>query len=317
MSCYCPNKAWAPLSTTDGGRFVFDATKALNPDNPVMLPCGQCVGCRQDRVSSWAIRCQHEAAVHGESCFATLTYSDEALPQDGSVKVRDVQLFMKKLRKRFGRGIRFYAVGEYGEKTSRPHYHLLIFGMDFPDKVYLCKRNGHPVYTSAVLAEIWPHGLSELGDITAKSASYCAQYAQKKITGKKADDHYSRVSPVDGAVYRVASEFATMSRGGRGGLGGLGQEWFNRYGSDVFPADEVIVDGKPRRVPNFYVKLLSETEADRVKRRRSRLGNRYSWDHDGPIHRSAEQAAENRTPERLKVREYIHADRLKRLVRSL
>lgn len=312
MSCYSPNKAWAPLSDADGGRFVFDATKALNPDHPVMLPCGQCVGCRQDRVSSWAIRCQHEARVHGESCFATLTYSDEALPQDGSVKVRDVQLFMKKLRKRFGRGIRFFACGEYGDQTSRPHYHLLIFGMDFPDKVYFTKRNGNPVYTSAALRELWPHGLSELGMITAKSAAYCAQYAQKKITGKMADDHYTRVSPVDGAPYRVAPEFSTMSR-----RPGLGTEWFNRFASDVFPSDHVIVEGSPRRVPNFYLKLLSEPDADRVKRRRSRLGLRYSWDHDGPRHRSAESAAEHRTPERLAVREYIHADRLKRLVRPL
>lgn len=319
MSCYCPNKAWAPANPDiNGGRFVFDANKARNPDNPVMLPCGQCVGCRGDRAAAWAVRCMHEAQVHGENCFLTLTYSPEALPQDNSVKLRDVQLFMKRLRKRFGNGIRFFACGEYGENgTLRPHYHLLIFGWDPADKVFYCERNGYRVFTSEALSELWPHGLHEIGSVTAQSAGYCAQYVYKKRTGKIADDHYTRVSPVDGVAYRVAPEFSTMSRGGRSGLGGLGTEWFRRFASDLFPADEVIVDGKRRRVPDYYLKLLSEPEADRVKRRRARVGNRYSWDHDGPFHRSAAEAKANRTPERLKVREYIHADRLTRVVHSL
>lgn len=318
MSCYKPNKAWAPANPdVHGRRFVFDATKALNPDNPVTLPCGQCVGCRGDRAAAWQVRCMHEAQVHGASCFLTLTYSDEALPQDNSVKLRDVQLFMKRLRKRFGSGIRFFACGEYGEQTFRPHYHVLIFGWDPPDKVYFCERNGYRVFTSAALSELWPHGLHEIGTVTPQSAGYCAQYVYKKRNGVGADDHYLRVSPVDGVAYRVAPEFSTMSRGGRAGLGGLGTEWFRRFASDLFPADEVIVDGKRRRVPDYYLKLLAEPEAERVKRRRGRVGNRYSWDHEGPAFRSAEKAAENRTPERLKVREYVHADRLSRIVKTL
>lgn len=318
MPCYCPNKAYAPLNPdVNGRRFVFDATKALNPDNPVMLPCGQCIGCRGDRSASWQVRCMHEAQMHGASCFLTLTYSDEALPQDGSLKLRDVQLFLKRVRKRFGKGIRFFACGEYGDNTHRAHYHVLLFGFGFPDKRYHCERNGYRVFTSEALADLWPHGLHEIGSVTSQSAGYCAQYVYKKRNGIGADDHYMRVSPVDGATYRVAPEFSTMSRGGRSGAGGLGESWFLKFARDLFPSDEVIVDGKRRRVPDYYLKLLDEPEADRVKRRRGRVGNRYSWDHSGPAFRSAADAGANRTPERLKVREYLHADRLTRVVKTL
>lgn len=312
MTCYKPLKAWAPLSNVEGGRFVFDATKALNPDHPVKIPCGRCIGCRQDRVSDWMVRCVHESKVHESSWFVTLTYDDDHVPHDFSVKLQDVQRFMKRLRKRFGKGVRFLACGEYGERTLRPHYHFLLFNLSFPDLKFYVERDGYRVFKSDALAEVWPFGLHEIGSVTSESAGYCSQYVQKKRTGPVADDHYFRVSPVDGQAYRVAPEFGTMSR-----RPGLGYEWFQRFASDVFPCDHVVLNGTPRRTPVFYTKLLSEPEADRVKRLRKRLGLRYSGDHSGEHFRSAEKAGEHRTPDRLAVREFIHDSRLKRLVRAL
>lgn len=319
MPCYHPRKAWVPLSNIDGGRYVFDATKALNPDRPSMLPCGGCVGCRQERVSSWAIRCRHEAGISKESCFLTLTFADEHLPQNGSVSVRDLQLFMKRLRKRFGRGIRFYGCGEYGDKTFRPHYHVLLFGFDFPDKVFFTRRNGYPVYKSAALDELWPSGHHEIGSVTAESAGYCSQYCQKKVTGKPADDHYFRVSPVDGQAYRVHSEFATMSR-----RPGIGDEWFNRFASDAFPSDFLIVDGQRRPVPSFYLKRLAREDAvDPVAAPEGRYFRYLASPMSAKVKRRRVRSAAkpearwNRTADRLAVREYIKLDRLKRLVRSL
>lgn len=315
MTCYFPRKAWAPLSTADGGRYVFDATKALNSDNPVALACGQCRGCRADKASSWATRCTHEAQVSSSSCFITLTYSDEHLPANNSVSLREWQLFMKRLRKRFGSRIRYFACGEYGEQTFRAHYHALLFNFDFPDKTFWMDRDGHRVFKSKALEELWTFGLSEIGAVTASSAGYCAQYAHKKITGALADEHYLRPHPLTGDLHRVAPEFGAMSR-----RPGLGEEWFDRFHGDIFPADHLIVDGSPRKVPEYYVKRLEllkgETEVERLKRKRRRLGQPLSYEFDRKF-RSAVEAGADRTPARLAVRDFIHAERLKRLVRSI
>jgi hypothetical protein len=319
MTCFHPLKAWSPASQIDGGRYVFDATKALNADRPSFIPCGQCVGCRSERSSSWAVRCHHESVMHSDNVFLTLTYADEHMPANGSISLREMQLFMKRVRNRFGQGVRFFACGEYGETTLRPHYHLLIFGMDFPDKVRQRVRNGHPVYTSDILAELWPFGSHEIGSVTPQSAGYCSQYVRKKLSGPLAATEYLRPHPVTGEVHRVEPEFGTQSR-----KPGLGDAWFKRFASDAFPSDFLVIDGRKVRPPSYYLKKLAAGElvepgeaspgrvlrdlssqpSQRIKRRRT-------------AHALKPEAKANSTPERLAVREYIHKDRLKRLVRSL
>ena len=181
-------------------------------------------------------RCGHEQKMHEASCFFTLTYDDEHVPADYSVKLRDWQLFLKRTRKRTRvKGLRFAGGGEYGELGLRPHYHGLFFNYDFPDKKLLRKRNGHPVYSSELLSELWENkGSTELGSVTHASAAYVARYSMKKVTGKRADDHYWRVSPIDGESHRVASEFFTSSR-----RPGLGSSWFDKFKDDVFRPDRV------------------------------------------------------------------------------
>lgn len=305
MSCFRPIKGFRCIEGGYRG-LTFNPLKALNSALPLMLPCGQCNGCLHDRAAAWAIRLGHEAVCHDRSCFVTLTYSDEAVPVDFSLKKRDAQLFMMRLRKRFGAGIRFFCAGEYSDAPKlRPHYHFLLFGVDFRDDRYpWTKRNNHQVWRSPALEELWPHGQSELGSVTPASAGYVARYCLKKMTGPKADAHYFRVSPVDGNAYRVEPDFSTMSRGGRGGLGGIGQLWFDRFASDAFPSDFVVVDGHKRPVPAFYLRQLSDVAADPIKRARKA--------------KAAKPAAKwNRSKERLAVREEVHAARVSRLVRTL
>lgn len=110
--------------------------------------------------------------MHGDSSFLTLTYSPENLPADGSVSPRDLTLFLKKLRKNLGRKIRYFAVGEYGDHTQRPHYHLALFGVSLAD---------HPIVQHS-----WGKGHILLGDLTSDSAQYICGYITKKMT--KADD---------------------------------------------------------------------------------------------------------------------------------
>ena len=322
MPCYHPLKAVKSTERSEktGKHLIaFSSTKALVQGHFLLLPCGQCIGCRADRSQSWGIRCTHEAQMHDASCFFTLTYDDENVPADYSVKLSDWQKFIRRTRKRIGlKGLRFAGGGEYGELGLRPHYHGLFFNYDFPDKRYLQKRNGNVVYSSELLRELWPYGSSELGEVTHASAAYVARYSLKKVTGKRADDHYWRVSPVDGEAHRVSPEFFTMSR-----RPGIGTAWFEKFGKDAFSSsvvvsspfpnrvgrvasvsEGVIADGRKARPPRFYLDKLSEAEREAVKRQRKRASLRP-------------EARANSTPDRLAVREEIHEDRMKRLIRPL
>lgn len=317
MTCYHPLKAFRSkdVNAVTGKRsLVFNSVDALIEGSSMKLPCGQCIGCRSDRSQEWAIRCGHEAKSHDASCFLTLTYDDQSVPGDYSVSLPHWQAFMRRLRKRVGVPVRFFACGEYGERTLRPHYHALLFGFDFPGKTHWATRNGHKTFKSDLLSELWPHGLHEIGSVTHQSAGYVSQYVQKKITGGRADDHYSRVSPVDGVAHRVKPEFATMSL-----RPGIGATWFDKFKGDAFPSDFVVVDGRKLRPPQFYLRRLAQGEGvpdpvagrvlsavkpvdEKIKRARKRAAAR-------PDVRA------NSTPERLRVREAVKAARLSRLKR--
>ena len=157
MACYRPLRAYA-LRNAEGKMQV--SFKRKIGYEPIWLPCGQCIGCRLERSRQWAMRCMHEAQMYDRNCFVTLTYDDEHLPPNGSLNKRDFQLFMKRLRKRYGSGIRYYQCGEYGELLGRPHHHAILFNFDFDDKVLWSVRDGVRLYRSASLEQLWPHGYS-------------------------------------------------------------------------------------------------------------------------------------------------------------
>ena len=239
MACYSPLRAFRSRERVDGKRaLVFNPTHGY-ADMKVMLPCGQCIGCRLEKSRQWAMRCVHEASLHGENCFITLTYSDEYLPPLGSLDREAFPLFMKRLRKRFQpQRIRFYSSGEYGEKTQRPHYHALLFGFDFPDKIFLRKRGEYDCWNSPILEKLWPFGLSEIGSVTFASAQYCAGYMMKKVTGDLAEAHYARVNPHTGEIGYLEREYATMSR-----RPGVGRAWIDKFKEEVYRHDNVIISG--------------------------------------------------------------------------
>src|SRR3954449_8205389 len=119
MPCYCPQSAYR----TSSGGVTFCRSGSLSGEK-FSLPCGQCIGCRLERSRQWAMRCVHENKMHPRSSFVTLTYDDKNIPPAGSLSKRDFQLFMKRLRKSQSNPLRFFACGEYGETTHRPHYHV-------------------------------------------------------------------------------------------------------------------------------------------------------------------------------------------------
>ena len=216
-------------------------------DLPVTLPCGQCWGCRLERSRQWAVRCVHEASLHEDNAFITLTYDDEHLPEAGSLDKTAFPKFMKRLRRRLGDDkVRYFHCGEYGEKTRRPHYHACLFGYDFDDKYSWAVRNGFPVWRSPFLEELWGQGNSEIGSVTFESAAYVARYILQKKNGPRQVE-YDVVDPFTGEVKSREPEYTTMSR-----RPGIAKAWFDKFGAEVYPADEVIVRGHAAKPPRYY-----------------------------------------------------------------
>lgn len=283
--CLHPIQGWRSRTVNASGKrsIVFDL-HAGYADMPVDVPCGQCIECRLERSRQWAIRCMHEAQMHDDNCFLTLTYDDDNLPWDGGLHVEHYQNFMKRFRKAIApQKIRFFHCGEYGEQLSRPHYHACIFGYDFPDKEILKEVNGVRLYTSDLLADLWPYGFSTIGAVTFESAAYVARYVTKKITGKAADQigpnglrPYEAVDPDTGEIVARRPEYITMSR-----RPGIGRPWFDKFGSDVYPADEVIVNSKSVKPPKYYDEIYDKIDpADyaRIKGARAASANARTAD---------------------------------------
>ena len=246
MPCYYPLQGYLSRSLNKSGKrsVVFNHREGFI-DLPVKVPCGQCIGCRLERSRQWAVRCVHEASLYDENCFITLTYDNEHLDKNGSLVKADFQKFMKRLRKRFGSGVRYYHCGEYGEVNMRPHHHACLFNFNFGDRVPLdlsYSSNDLPaLYVSNDLAELWPFGIHTIGDVTFESAAYVARYVMKKITGERADSHYNGRLP----------EYTTMSR-----RPGIGRQWFDKFKGDCYPSDELVIrGGVVSKPPRYYDEL--------------------------------------------------------------
>lgn len=300
MACFHPIECWqipgqAKLSFNPADRAI---------GRPLNVPCGKCIGCRLERSRQWAVRCMHEASMHRDNCFITLTYAPEHLPDNGTLVLKDFQDFMKRLRFKFGPGIRFFHCGEYGGQTGRPHYHAVLFGFDFPDKKLHTIRNGYPVWTSEILSKVWGFGLCEIGTVTFESAAYVARYIVDKLSiGENtphdiAQRYYDKyVNPLTGQLRK--EEYVTMSR--RPGIGSL---WYDKYASDVYPHDRVIIDGKRLRPPRYYDERLRVDDGwtyDEVKFKRFSDMMKLGID--------------DNTEDRLKVKERCQELSLKKLIR--
>lgn len=290
MPCYTPLRGFLAkfVNPETGKRSVVFNPKDAFTDLPVFVACGRCIGCRLERSRQWAIRCVHEASMYEKNCFITLTYDDAHLPVNGSLVKRDFQLFMKRLRKRFGKGVRYYECGEYGENFSRPHYHACLFNFDFPDKVFWSCRNHVNLFVSAILKELWPFGYSTIGDVTFDSAAYVARYILKKYLGRNSDEYYKGRVP----------EYTTMSR-----RPGIGRLWFEKFKSDVFPHDFVVIrGGRKCKPPRYYDTIYDLTNHKSLVKIKS-------------MNMVAAKHSPDNTPARLEVREEVKCQELSNLRR--
>lgn len=305
MTCFHPLTAYREQN----GAIVFHDN---GKGEPIEIPCKQCWGCRLEYSREWALRCVHEASLHEDNCFITLTYNPENLPPDGSLRKSDFQKFIKRLRKNTGAKIRYYHCGEYGDKNNRPHYHAILFGFNFTDWIYLFDSPaGVPIYTSPTLEKIWQKGFVTVGTVTFESAAYVARYVMKKLNGKlknqvnpKTDlKHYERYNDFTGEITSVIPEYSTMSRGRRPD-GGIGHRWISKYKSDCYPKDFTTVNGMRVKPPKAYDRYLKEIDPemyDDIKQGRLMAG------YNSP----------DNTVQRLSDREKVTLAKTKQLKRSL
>lgn len=199
MSCTHPHLAWRiwheedqkyAIHFLDGKGYDLKRAEAKYGKGDVLLiPCGKCLECRKAYARNWANRCVLEASSYKENWFVTLTYDDEHIGNNKLDK-RDLQLFLKRLRKKLtGQKIRYFACGEYGEKTGRKHFHLILFNCELPDVKSLGKgRIDGYYYESALLSSCWDKGCSLLGDVSFSSCQYVARYCMKKLYQDSSDE---------------------------------------------------------------------------------------------------------------------------------
>lgn len=261
MSCTAPQTFYKADPQLNDGKagLTKNAKKAilvLGQPSFITVACGKCTNCRLQRSYEWSLRIMHEKKVTGDAVFITLTYNDDNVPSDYGLHYDDFQLFMHRLRKRIPGAGRFFMSGEYGDEFGRPHFHAILFNCDFPDKVLWKVVDGNPYYTSKMLDGLWLNkGFATIGDVSITSAGYVARYAMKKITGPESGAVY-QYADADGEIHDRVPPFCHMSL-----KPGIGFEWFQRYHSDVFPADHLVYDGRKFPVPRYYTKLWEAMQA--------------------------------------------------------
>lgn len=205
---------------------------------PVQVVCGRCLECLSKKSTEWAFRLMDEAKLHKDNCFITLTYNNEHYPVDGNVSRRDVQLFMKRLRKKLGnKRIRYFYCGEYGAKRGRPHYHIILFGFCPDDLIFFFEKDGVKYYLSDFIADIWSNGnILVNNELSLKDTKYCAKYLQK----------LNKQVTAQGS----AEPFVGMSN--RPGIGA------GAFDDKCLVTDKIYNQGKSINVPRYYLKLAEK-----------------------------------------------------------
>lgn len=240
----CVSPRWVRVRPADGKGYMQQ------------VKCGKCLECVKLYSIEWSFRIMDECSLYKENCFLTLTYNDEHLPVGGSVSRREVQLFVKLLRKRLSPlKVRFFACGEYGKKLGRPHYHFIIFGW-YPEDAYFFMYDGETeLFRSPLLEEVWKKGFSSVCKVTPRTALYVAKYMNKY-----AYDHFG------GKETGKAPPFVQMSN--RPGIG-----YDCVYNVDLV-SDRTYRDGRSCKIPRYYLKVMERDGIflDDFKSRRQRDG---------------------------------------------
>lgn len=296
MPCYHPLVAYdiSPKDRCQGEKrkICFNPHPTLRQQlhddgRELLIPCGQCIGCRLEYSRQWANRCMLELPYHDQAWFLTLTYDDAHVPKTFShdpdtgealapvmtLRARDLQLFLKLLRRHFPNDrIRFFAAGEYGTESLRPHYHAIVFGLHLDDiVVYKNSQLGYTYFNSEKLSRCWidgqdgtQRGYVVAGNVSWDTCAYVARYMLKKQKGATKDVY---------DALGIEPEFSRMSR-----KPGIGYQYYQDH-PEIWQYDKINVctpsGGRSFPHPTYLRKLyeiddpVSADEFNSVRKNRA------------------------------------------------
>lgn len=222
-------------------------SKKTDRYDTALIPCGRCLECRLEYSRQWANRCMLEASTSTNNWFFTFTYDDDHLPKNSAgyptLVKEEISKFMKDFRRQMEfhyqvQGIRFFACGEYGSESGRPHYHGIIFNAPLTDLVYLYTRDGHAYFNSPFVDKIWDKGYVVITDVNWDACAYVARYVVKKAKGETS------------SVYKdldIVPEYVRMSR-----RPGIGTDFYEQHKDTIYKYDKVTVPGGVQCRPSHY-----------------------------------------------------------------
>ena len=204
------------------------------------LPCGKCIECLARRVSGWSFRLLKEAELSSSAFFVTLTYDTDHVPITNkgfmTLEKRDIQLWMKRLRKLETNKLKYYLCGEYGGKTKRPHYHVILFNLTDINNIQ----------------KTWQKGEIHTGQVEPASVGYTLKYVSKpsKIPIHQHDDR--------------SKEFSLMSK--KMGMNYLTPQMIFYHRNDLLNRMYITLkDGKKIAMPRYYKdKIYTQNEKEQI-----------------------------------------------------
>jgi len=229
MQCPCPVSIRDPRGNHNSVRLT--------------VPCNLCPVCLQNKRADWSFRLNEELRTARNAWFLTLTYSDKTIPSDYGLSKRDLQLFHKRLRKQIakhnGYKMRYYAVGEYGTETRRPHYHGIYYNI--------------PLKVMDEIENIWQNGQTHFGTCTPASIHYVTKYVIQEKTEEQEKEN----------------PFALMSR-----RPALGSNYLPRNEETHIKAlhGYVVNNGFKQKIPKYYKdKIFTESEREKIAQEQIKL----------------------------------------------
>lgn len=262
-------KAYRILTPGSRSTFLESIPEYLN-GSIMEIPCGSCIGCRLDYSKEWAIRCTLEAKCHLFNYFITLTYDDGHLPHgklgNPTIVKKDVTDFVHSLRDKLRNdyshiGVRYFGCCEYGDKTFRPHAHIIVFNCPIPDLTadiptedgsIIHKKNnlGDQYYYSQIVSDFWSKGMCIIADCNYNTSAYVSRYVLKKQKGES--------SEVYDRVLGIQAPYVFMSK-----KPGIGEKYFMDHIDEYIECPYIYIAKKDgslltSRIPRYFMKLLKK-----------------------------------------------------------
>ena len=266
MMCYNPIR----LDTMDYFRehgVILSSKRFFN------VPCGKCLACLSQKAKEWTMRLSHEWYYYNEtnSMFITLTYDSDNIPSDYGLHKRDIQLFMKRLRKQCDKEnikLKYFVAGEYGFQKHRPHYHMILFGLPNQSTKLIRDVNKYSVdyklrgrhklsKYDRLLFRCWKKGNIRIGYCSLQSLQYCSLYTLKGnhiVIGRK--EYYER--------YKKEKPFRQMSRG-------IGRRYSLEFRNNLIENLKINYNDVDTSIPRSYLNWIENDGfdiRDKIKEKR-------------------------------------------------